>query len=836
MKISINWLRDFVNIPEKTNLKELAQNFTLRTAEVEHIEDQAELFENIVVGRIEKIEDHPNADKLKVTRVNVGGAKGAELQIVCGGPNIAENMYVPVALEGARVRWHGEGDLVTLENAKIRGVESFGMICAGDEIGLAPTPEGILDLESLDNFDPKKSTPGLGLAQALNKTDFIFEVDNKSITHRPDLWGHYGIAREIAALTNQKLKPITSKVDYPTTTTKNTSPMPLTVEVEDKKLCPRYIGVLMEGIEIGPSPEWLKQKLEAVGYRSISNIVDATNFVMAELGQPMHAFDAHKIDTGIIVRTAKNGEKITTLDDTERKLTDEMLVIADHKKAIAIAGVMGGANSEIEDKTTNIILESANFNPQSIRRTSTALGLRTEAVQRFEKSLDPVLAETAMDRLVELILQLCPNAKIVSPKIDAAHFDTKQKTITLDLDRVQNKIGIEIKPAEVKKILTSLQFEIKDSATKTEKQTLSVTIPSWRATKDVDIEDDLVEEIARIYGYENIEAKLPLLPSKLPEENTERILKHRARQILSLGLGFTEVFNYSFYSKQDIQKSLIPEELHINVDNYLSEDQTHMRVSLLPGLLKDAAENLKQRHEFKIYEIGRTYEDLQEYFPIEQKKICGVIVRQHTKQSKNAEPNSTNPEDTFFEAKGALEELLNYYNTSALKLEKGIALCPYAHPNKYASYVLEQTGGDKIEIARVFTLHPIVAKNYELEQIQLAAFEVNFTELAKLGLRVTDYQPIPKYPTIEIDVSVLIDKKTEVERIHRAIEQADHTLINKIELFDLYEGSNIPDNKKSVAYRITLLSPDRTLTDAEMKDIQEKIFANIKKVGGEIRS
>ncbi len=816
MKISVNWLRDFVHIPADINLKDLAHTFTLRAAEVEHTEDMAELFDNIVVGQIKKIEPHPDADKLKIARTDVG--TGELLQIVCGGPNIAEGMYVSVALKGARVRWHGEGDLVTMENAKIRGVESFGMICAGEEIGLAPTPEGILDLSTLNTGDNGGFTAGQPLAQALHLNDFVFEIDNKSLTHRPDLWGHYGIAREMAAITGEKLRAQEIKVQYPNSETAKNA---LSVKVESKKLCPRYIGVMVENVKIEPSPAWMQKRLETVGYRPISNIVDATNYVMAELGQPMHAFDADKIKGGIVVRPAENKEEIQTLDEVKRTLTKDMLVIADHEKAVAIAGVMGGANSEISNTTTRLILESANFHPASVRKTSTKLGLRTEAVQRFEKSLDPVLAETAMDRLCELILQIYPEARIVSPKVDIASFSTKPLTTKLDMERLRAKIGKNLPTEEAIRILESLEFKIvKTTGGKTIKK-LEVEIPTFRATKDISMEDDLVEEIARIHGYENITPLLPELPARLPEENVERVLKHRARQIISYGLGFSEVFNYSFYSKKDIEKTLLPEELHEKVENYLSEEQTHMRVSLVPNMLKNVAENLKSFPEFKIYEIGRTYHNLQEYFPIEEKYICGMVVKSGKKTT-----------DVFYEAKGALEKLLSYYNNASFEMRKGESHCSCAHPAKYAAWY-DKANGD--EIARTYELHPLVAKNCGLENAQIGVFEVNFTLLAAKGFKENKYRPLTKYPEIAFDVSVIVDKNTEIGSLEKVIRKADRALIRQVELFDLFAGPNIGEDKKAAAFSITLGADDRTLTDEEMKRVQQMIFKNLQETGGQIR-
>jgi phenylalanyl-tRNA synthetase beta chain len=802
MKVSFNWLRDFVDIPRDTDSGAFARLFTLRTAEVEGVEDQSEAFADIVVGQIQEIHPHPNADKLKITKTSVGKET---LQIICAAANIREGMYVAIALPGAKIRWHGEGDLLTLEPAKIRGEESFGMICAGDEIGLEATPEGILDIS------PLKPAIGMPLSELLEKNDVILHIDNKSLTHRPDLWGHYGIAREVAAITGKPLKPLTPQVAYPTEGQK------ISVSVKDKKLCPRYIGVAIEGIKIEPSPEWMQKRLISAGYRPINNVVDVTNYVMAETGQPMHAFDAAKIETGIVVRTAKPNEGIVTLDGVIRKLTTEMLVIADHKKAVAVAGVMGGANSEVDSQTTKIILEAANFNPASVRKTAAKLQNRTEAVQRFEKSLDPNLADLAMDRAVELILQICPQARITAPKNDIKNFKDPKTVITIDLNRLSSKIGKEIESKQVLEILGKLQFPV----AKVSKGKIKVQIPSFRPMKDISIEDDLVEEIARMYGYENIEPVIPELPVHLPIENKERKLKHYARQVMSLGLGFNEVYNYSFYGMDEIRNCLLPEELHEKIDNYLSADQTHLRVSLVPNMLKNVATNLKNFDRFGIYEIGRTYEDLQEYFPLEKKKICAMLVSPANKC-----------ESSFYDAKGALEAFLRAMHAPALELTKGESLCPYAHPNKYASYRVKETGE---EIARVFEIHPKVLMNHKLEKVSIGAFEVNFNELAALIQPDTKYKPIPRFPGIEIDVSVLMNKNTEIAKITKLISQADPTLIKEVKLFDSYEGANIPETKKSLSFKITLRADDRTLIDEDMQRTRLEVFKHLTHAGGEIR-
>jgi phenylalanyl-tRNA synthetase beta chain len=805
MLISLNWLRDFVDIPHSTDAEELGRLFTLRTAEVEEVRDLAKNLDKVVVGQIKKIKPHPNADNLQITETTIGGRP---LQIICGAKNIKEGMYVAVATLGAKIRWHGEGDLVTLEKVKIRGAESRGMICAASEIGLEDTGNGIMDLT------PYKPEIGRNVADVLGLNDVIIDIDNKSLTHRPDLWGHYGIAREIAAITDKKLRPYKVKISYPS------SGEQLDIKVEDPQLCPRYIGVKIDGIKIGPSPDWLRERIEIIGYRPVNNIVDITNYVMAELGQPLHAFDARKVEGGIIVRRAKNGEVIETLDETKRKLTNEMLVIADHKKAIAIAGVMGGLNSEIGEKTSSIIIESANFHPSSVRKTAAAIGLRTEAVQRFEKSLDPHLAETAVDKTCQLILEVCKGARIAGPEKDVRNFSDKKIKVTVSLPNLFSKIGREIPEKQVLDILNSLEFK----ADKAGGKGIHVEIPTFRATKDISIEDDLVEEIARLYGYENIGEELPHLPISLPEENIERKRKHEARNILSYGLGFNEVYNYSFYSQKEIQKCLLPEELHIKVENYLSEDQTHMRISLVPNMLKNVALNIKNYERFKIYEVGRTYEDLQEYFPIEEKKIAAFIV----------EPKKE-PAEVFYKAKGALEKFLKLFGAPDLEMKKGSSLTPYAHPVKYAEYYPDGSIEEEEPVAKVYEVHPLIMKNFDIEKVRIGAFEINFSKLVNHVKKQYKYIPIPRYPGIEFDISVIIDKKKTIAEIQKTIIESGRDLVKSVSLFDMYEGPNIPEGKKSLAFKIILRSDERTLKDEEMKAVQREIFSRLQGMGGEIR-
>jgi len=805
MLISLNWLKDFVDIPESVSPEKLGSLLTLKTAEVEEVVSQADFFKNMVTGHVLSVEKHPDADKLQVASVDIGEAE--PVQIVCGGANLKADMDVAVTKVGAKVFWHGEDEAILIKKAKVRGVESHGMIAAAVELGLNDPKAGPKDIMDLSALSPKAGTP---LSEIFKKDDFVFEFDNKSLTHRPDLWGHKGIAREVAVVSGGKFKEPEINVEMPSDGEK------LNVEIKDKELCYRYCGLIIENIKVEESPEWLKNRLKAVGHGTHNNIVDITNYVMAEIGQPMHAFDYKNIKGGIVVRRAKSNEKIKTLDGEEHDLSEEMLMIADHEKSVAVAGVMGGEFSGINENTNKIILESANFNAASVRRTSTKLGLRTDAVQRFEKSIDPLWSEMAIRRAAELILQVCPNAKISGPMIDAGDYEHKDLKVSFDADRLRKKIGIDIENDKIKEILESLAFVINSI----EKNIFNIVVPSFRATKDVSIEADLVEEIARIYGYDNIPATLPVLPLQLSEENVERSYKHRARTLFSYGLGMDEVYNYSFYGHDDLEKCLMNEDAHIHLENYLSSDQTHMRISLVPNLLKNLADNSRHFDDVSIYEIGHTYKEIGSFMPLEEKKILGAFM-----------VKKKSDDSGFYLAKGAVESFFKEFNVSVPNSVNDIKDSPYAHPSKAVSYV-DYKGQT---VARVFALHPIVSKNYDLDAYSIAFFEINLTEFMKLKSKEKKYKKISKFPSIQIDVSVVIDRNIEIGKIDKSIRDASRKLISKTELFDIYEGYNIADDKKAVAFKITLQASDRTLTDTEMSDVQKVVFENLKKLGGEIR-
>ena len=809
MLVSLNWLKDFVDIPDDLDPQTLGDNLTLKTAEVEQVLDGASKFAHMVLGKVLCLKKHPNADKLTIATVDIGEKEPAK--IICGGENLKENQYVIVTKPGSIVRWHGEGEPIEVKKAKIRGEESYGMIAASTEIGIEPKNEGPRDIRDLS---PETPNPGTPLAEFLGQSDIVFEFDNKSLTHRPDLWGHYGIAREVAAITGSKLQPYAPKVELPK------SGEEAKVTIEDYDLCPRFCTLVINNVKVEESPAWLKRKLKNTGHGTHNNIVDVTNFVMTELGQPMHAFDKDFIKEGIVVRTAKKGETLTTLDGKERQLDPSMGIVADGDTPVSVAGIIGGENSGIKNSTTSIILEAANWHPSRLRKTSTELGVRTDALQRFEKALSPTLPELAILRAAELVLELCPDAEIAGPMNDvkdpARPNLTDEYPITLELDTAKtcSKIGAEIPTDDMVKILESLDFKVKKDSDKQ----LTVQVPAHRATKDVTIEDDLIEEIARIYGYDHLAPVLPTLPTAVPAENVERFKKHRTRALFSHGLGYDEVMNYSFYSKDLLDKCLMSEDGHLQVENYLSEDQTHMRTSLSPNLLKNIAENVKNLDNFKVYEIGHTYKEIGEYFPLEEKRITAAVV------------TKGKTDDPFFETKGALEAFLEKFHLTHVKFAKGIKATPYAHPNKALSAVDEH--GKTLAVN--FILHPTVAKNFELEDYSVSILSINLTEAFALESPLHKYEPLPKFPASKLDVSILINADASVGNFQEAILDS-HELITEAALFDLYQGDKLPENKKAVAFTLTILSPERTLGDEDLDDVQKSLYKAIESLGGEIR-
>ncbi len=796
MKISTNWLRDFVDID---------------------INPRSYLYD-IIVGHVLSVEKHPNADKLNVANVNIGGTTAI---IVCGAPNLEAGQKVPVALPGVTLP-----NGLTLSLREIRGVTSNGMICAEDEIGLSDEKkEGIMVL-------PEKWEPGTPMSTVLDlkgltagqlgeqltlhtaeveevkpfENDNIIDIDNKSLTHRPDLWSHQGIAREVATITDSQFTPYKPAINLPS------SGETIKVDIKAKDACQRFCTLVIKNINIGESPEWMQKRLTSVGINTVNNIVDITNYVMLELGHPMHAFDLNEFpDKNLVVNFASAEDHLQALNNKRYQLTINDIVVSNDTDVLALAGIIGGQNSGVNDKTTSIVLEAATWNAGLIRQISTRHGIRTDASQRFEKALDPELGELAIKKAAELILELCPDAEIAGPIFDYYPNPPKSKTIVVNFDKINNYIGNEISPEITKSILSKLGFNI----SKETKTVITVDVPSWRATKDINIEADIIEEVVRIYGYNTIEARLPKLPTQAPFFNEERNLEFNLRYNLQ-GLGATEVYNYSFYSADDLQKASLEEADHLKLKNYLAETQTHLRTSMVPNFLHTIHENIKHKNEFLVFEIGRTYTKTLEFFPAEEKKL---IIGQVSK-GKNHH---------FFELKGIIEQLLEQF-LPEYEIDTTEHAPSTAHPGQTAQITYK----DHI-IGYIYNLHPLTQQNYDLANSQISICELNIGHLLHNHKKQANYTPISKYPDLEFDISVIVYEALSVKKLIEEIQKSNPELIHSVDVFDIYRGTPIPEGKKAIAFRITLRHAERTLTDEEMQTVLKQACENLEALGGVIR-
>ncbi len=820
MLVSFNWLKQYIKLTDAVTPEEVANKLTMSTVEVEGVEKFAESLEGVVVGKILSVEKHPDADKLKVCKVSVGNES---LSVVCGGSNVAPNMYVALGKIGAKVRWHGEGELVELKPTKIRGVDSAGMICASTEIGLSEKfplkdEREILDLKNIAS-DKKIGKP---LAEVLNLNDAVLDIDNKSMTHRPDLWGHYGLAREVAALYKKELSP------YEVPEIKSGKDLKIKVKVEDTSLCPRYMAVALSGIKIGSSPEWLQNYLQSVGLRPINNIVDITNYVMIDLGQPMHAFDGKLLagdknkELNIVVRRAKAGEEFTTLDESKHKLDASVLVIGNSRESVALAGIMGGLDSSVNDETETIVFESANFDPIIVRKAALKLGVRTDSSARFEKSLDPNLAEIALKKAVALTLELCPEAKVSSNIADEKSFGLNQGPIEMAWSFLFKKIGIEIDKKEVLNILTRLGFEAKDK-----KDLLSVKVPTWRATKDVSIPEDIVEEVARIYGYGNIPTTMPLFPIEPPERNELRELEHRLRNILVFELGYTEVYNYSFVSAEQIKSLGGDVAKYIEMDNPLSKEKPYLRRTLVNNLLENVKKNIENFSTVRLFEVGQTFL-LNEAGPRAKDSSDELLPRQDTWLTSIVAIRKG--QNLFSTAKGVVETVAHELK-SEFTYRSPENPRPWQHQTRSASIYY-----NNVLVGTIYEIHPAVLARIGIDG-RAAAVDFVLNRLVELGVASNEvkYQPVPVYPEVVRDLAFVVTKSVTHDQIKELIINSD-PLIRRVELFDSYSGDKISADKKSLAFHITYGSKDCTLTTEEINATQEKVLKNlIVTFGAEIR-
>jgi phenylalanyl-tRNA synthetase beta chain len=804
MNLSLSWLKDFVDIPKSVTPEDLGARLTLHTVEVESVLREVDKYKNIVIGKILEIKKHPNADRLQLVKVDAGAKK---LDIVCGASNILVGQLVPVALVGA-VLPNG----LEIKEAEVRGEKSSGMLCSAVELGLGDDHSGILILE-------KRAKIGRYFAEYLGLKDTIFILDNKSLSNRPDLWSHYGIAREISAILSTKLKEVKANKKI---FEKSANSLKIKVKVENFDYCPRYMAIALSGIKIGQSPEWIKEKLTAAGMRPLNNIVDITNYVMLELGQPMHAFDADFLGNEIAVRQAKKGETIETLDGEKRNLGASDILITDGKKAVAIAGVMGGANSEITNETKTIILESANFNYVSIRKTSQALGLRTESSIRFEKGLDPNLCESALARAVELIKKISPEAKVASNLADEKKFKLNQGPVEISLNWLEGFLGVKIEEKKIIKILTSLGFGVEARHA----SSLQIIIPTWRATRDISSKEDVAEEIIRIYGYENLKPFMPKIEMGTPEINEERKFEREIKSILAGAPALAEVYNYSFVGEDQLKKLDIDYSSYLRLANPIAAHQTMLKQELAPNIFNNIKDNQGKFERIAIFEIGNVYLSGEgevfkdnagkEFLPHQEKHLAIAF----------AEANV----DVFRKAKGVIEYLLSKFNLDAV-YKKSVFSPAWAEKEICADIEV-----NKKNIGVVAQLSSSSAVRINIKR-ETALAEINLGELFNLVKAAggNKYKGIEKYPQVVRDLAFVVEANVLYNDINKEISNFSE-MVKKVELFDVYEGGKLGAGKKSLAFHV-IYQADRTLTSEEVDKMQEVLIGKLeKKFGAKIRN
>jgi phenylalanyl-tRNA synthetase beta chain len=796
MFLSLKWLRDFVDIPKSITPEELGVRLTMHTVEIDGVVKESDKFKGVVVGKLLEVKVHPNADRLRLARVDIGGE---ELGIVCGAPNIEAGQKVPVALVGA-ILPNG----MEIKEASIRGENSRGMLCAEDELGLGEDHGGIMILD-------EKTKPGTAFAEYLGLDDVVFEVDNKSITNRPDLWGHYGMAREISAFLDTK-RPKLYENKTSQDIKEESEAGNISIKIEDLDLCPRYMAVAMDGVIVAESPKWLKDRLVAVGVRPINNIVDVTNYVMMEVGQPMHAFDRSLIDK-IIVRHAKNGEVITTLDGEKRELANSDLVIADSSKAVAIAGVMGGENSEISDKTSSILLESANFNFLSIRKTAGKFNLRTEASMRYEKSMDPNLCETALVRAVELLKEIIPDAKVASKVIDEKKSGLKQEPIQLGLAWLHMILGEEIKKAEIIKILERLGFGVKE-----DDYELEITVPSWRATKDISIKEDIAEEVARIYGYDKLSPSMPRIEIKSPLTNPARDFEKKLRNILKSAANLVEVFNYSFVGEDQLKKMGLDFSDYLRLANPISQNQALLRQNLAVHLLGNVKTNQARISRRGLFEIGNIFlpypgetqknDNAGDKLPFQEKRIAICYV-------------NDGADDILMAMKSEIIGLFFSHLNLSPVYSLNTDAPNWSLSNKATNVsinakvvgsidVLEKTAAQKLGIKK-----PAAIAEFSLAQL-LDVYESHNKKV---------FKEFDKFPPLTRDIALVVNNKILYNDIKNEIANF-HPLIKSVDLFDVYQGEKIGKDNKNLAFHV-VYQADRTLISEEVDVIQNNLVKKL---------
>ncbi|WP_317405796.1 phenylalanine--tRNA ligase subunit beta [Megamonas funiformis] len=803
MQVSIKWLKDYIDFTETP--EQLADKLTMAGIPVENVVDPGEGLEKVVTGRIEKLEPHQNSDHLQICTMNVGLAEN--IIIVTGAQNVAEGQVVPVAMVGAHLP-----NGMKISKGKLRGVASNGMLCSAQELKL--------DLEKLPEEQktgifilPSDTPVGIPAKDVLGLNDVVLEFELTA--NRADCFSVFGLVREIAAITGNKPHFPEIKVNEDDNTKLNDI---FSVEIADPDLCSRFSTRMLKNVKIGPSPEWMQQRLEGAGIRSINNVVDVTNFVMIELGHPMHAYDYDKI-TGkkLIARRAIEGEELHTLDDTSRKAKGEMLVIADSEKAAGLAGIMGGFETEITDTTTTVVLESADFYGPCIRRTARACGLSSEASGRFERGVDSETTIKALDRAAQLLQEMgactvCEGIVDVYPNPKQANY------VTFTPEQINNHLGTNIAKDVMLNIITSVGFDV----TKDENDEITVKVPSWR--NDVTCMADISEEIARLHGFDKIKSTLPNGVSMQGTQSAKQTFIDKVKTSLS-SQGLYETISFALTNEETFNKLNIPQDSPLRkavpIMNPLSDEYPLVRTTLLSSIFDNLARNLARKNDdVALFEVGSVF--FPKALPVtelpdEVVKIAGAITGRRNAQGWN----QANDMVDFYDAKGIIEELLANLRVTRYTVEAGTH---YAmHPGKTALF---KKGRDVI--ATVGEVHPAVLSAYGITK-PVYIFELDATTVMKYMAKDLKYKALPKYPATSRDLAMLVDVDVNAADIEKAMTKAAGQNLTQITLFDVYTGKQVEEGKKSLAFSLTFQSNDKTLTDAEIDPAIEKIVAKLQK-------
>ncbi len=764
MKFSYHWIRELVPGLD-TDPAELMRLITMKTAECEGLEHVGAALADASVARVKEVEFIPEShNRIAVVETARYGTK----RVVCGAPNCKPGMLTAY---------------LSLAPKVVDGVESDGMLASALELGIGSDHAGIVELES----------------EAMPAPDTIIEVDNKSLTHRPDLWGHHGMAREVAAITHRKLRdPV--KLDL----LPKGNPA-VAIQIEDFALCPRYSALVFENVTVRPSPLWLQYRLEAIGLNAINNIVDVTNYVMAELAQPMHAFDAEKLHgTTIFIRGAKPGEQIVALNDESYNLSPSNLVIADAEGPIALAGVIGGLHSAIGPDTKRIVLESANFQAASVRKTSVALKLRTDASMRFEKSQDPLNTVRGLARALELLEQVSPGVRLVGGLADSHSELILPAPIELSVDWLKAKLGRDLDAREVRSILESLEFGVKEPSPRH----LLVTVPSWRATKDISIKDDLLEEVGRMVGYESITPQAPLIESVVPPENPSRLFLRGVRN-MAAAQGFTEVYNYSFVTEEMAQAFGMDVAGHVGVTNPIASDQTLLRASLLPAIRKNILDNSRHFQSFRLFEIGREIHARNRELPEEIPHFAAAMYAREGDGSAS-----------LYELKRLAECLMSGCQARLTPAR------PLEHPERAAIIAWQSE-----DVGRLFELHP----SLKIEG-RAAVLDLDLVKMERLAHQQDRrYRTLRRFPVSAFDLSVVAGLREPSGDIESQLSAAAASDLVDIEFVRVYTGDPLPEDRKSVSYRLTVAAPARTLSSDEVAAIRNRVIDAMRASGYELR-